>query len=342
MAKGFRIRKPPPPSGPEPGPAAAAGQEVKAFGTEVGHTLAEPGNRSVEGRRGVEAAFFDLDKTVIARASIMAFTPDFRQEGLLTRRAMAKGLWTQFVYVHLGADSAKLDRIRRSVLMATRGWEQDRVRQIVAGRLGPVIDPITYAEASNLIGEHRRAGRRVYLVSAAPAEIVEPLALHLGTDDAVASIARVDPEGRYTGELERFAYGIEKARLIEEVAARDGVDLTASHAYSDSATDVPMLETVGHPVAVNPDHALRRIARQRGWEIRRFEQTLPGDVPDDVAAAPALAVSAGPVAIPERSAVTWLASVSWTRWGSAAAAVAAAAGGAGAVAWRYRSQLGSA
>ncbi len=109
----------------------------------------------------VEAAFFDLDKTVIAKASIMAFAGDFRREGLLTRRTMAKGLWTQLVYVHVGASSKKMARIRRSVLSVTRGWDQEQVRQIVADRLTSAIDPITFAEARDLIDEHLGAGRRV-------------------------------------------------------------------------------------------------------------------------------------------------------------------------------------
>ena len=317
--------------------AGGPGQTAKKPQVALGRPPAAPY------RGGMEAAFFDLDKTVIARASIMAFAGDFRREGLLSRRTVAKGLWTQLVYVHVGAGSRKLDRIRRSVLTVTRGWDQARVREIVIGRLGPAIDPITFAEAAELIREHRRAGRRVYLVSAAPTEIVEPLAEHLGADEAVASIARVDADGRYTGELERFAYGIEKARLVEELAARDGVDLAASHAYSDSATDVPMLEAVGHPVAVNPDRALRRVARQRGWEIRHFARLLPQEAPEQAEQGePAAQTGPHPApALAGGEGESWHRSVSWARWGSAAAAVAAAAGGAGAVAWRYRSQLGS-
>ena len=95
----------------------------------------------------VEAAFFDLDKTVIAKASIMAFAPDFRREGLLTRRTMAKGLWTQLVYVHVGASSRKMARIRRSVLSVSRGWDQGQIRRVVADKLTSAIDPITFAEA---------------------------------------------------------------------------------------------------------------------------------------------------------------------------------------------------
>jgi HAD superfamily hydrolase (TIGR01490 family) len=269
----------------------------------------------------VEAAFFDLDKTVIAKASIMAFARDFRQAGLLTRRTMAKGLWLQLVYVHLGAGSKKLARIRRSVLGVTRGWDQAQVRQLVGEKLSSAIDPITFSEATELIEEHRQAGRRVYIVSAAPVEIVEPLAEHLGTHGAVASVARVGLDGRYTGDLESYAYGREKAALIHHLARRDGLDLPSSYAYSDSATDLPMLETVGHPVAVNPDRALRRIATLRGWEIQRFHRLLE----------PALVLEAKTAPPRSRSRVMR---------GSAVAAMVAAAGGAGAMAWRYRSQWG--
>jgi HAD superfamily hydrolase (TIGR01490 family) len=268
----------------------------------------------------VEAAFFDLDKTVIAKASIMAFARDFRREGLLTRRTMAKGLWLQLVYVHLGASSRKLARIRHSVLSLTRGWDQSHVRQVVGEKLSSAIDPITFSEAKQLIDDHRQAGRMVYLVSAAPAEIVDPVAEHLGAHGAVASVARVGVDGRYTGDLERYAYGNEKAAIIRHLARRDELDLTASFAYSDSATDLPMLEIVGHPVAVNPDRALRRIAQLRGWEILRFERLLE----------PALVLEARASGRGAR-----------ILRGSAAAAVVAAAGGAGAVAWRHRSQWGS-
>jgi HAD superfamily hydrolase (TIGR01490 family) len=275
----------------------------------------------------VEAAFFDLDKTVIAKASIMAFATDFRREGLLTRRTMAKGAWIQLVYVHVGASSEKLHRVRQAVLSLTRGWDQTIVRRVVTERLASAIDPITYAEARHLIADHRRCGRRVYLVSAAPSEIVEPLALHLGAHEALASIARVDADGRYTGELDRYAYGPEKASLIRWLAARDGLDLDRSWAYSDSATDIPMLETVGHPIAVNPDRALRRTAEKRDWEILRFEQMWK---PAGVEAA--LSVAATGVIARARA--------SRALWGSAAAAALAAAGGAGAFAWRNRSQFG--
>jgi HAD superfamily hydrolase (TIGR01490 family) len=272
----------------------------------------------------VEAAFFDLDKTVIARASIMAFARAFHSEGLISRRSLAKGLWTQVFYVHMGAGAKKLARIRRSVLSLTRGWEQAKVRKVVADGLAAVIDPITYAEARQLIDEHRQAGRAVYIVSAAPAEIVEPLAHHLGVDGAIASQAEVDSSGRYTGHMDRYAYGPAKAELMREVADRDGIELLASWAYSDSVTDLPMLEVVGHPVAVNPDRALRRIARMRGWDIRRFERLAPPS--SDVAAG-----EVPPLDVSRESPLSW--------WPPAlAAAIAAMTGGLTVMAWRRRSQ----
>jgi HAD superfamily hydrolase (TIGR01490 family) len=220
----------------------------------------------------VEAAFFDLDKTVIARPSMMAFGPAFRREGLINRRALARGLWTQLLYVRFGAGPQRLERIRRSALAITTGWSQDHVSRIVTDTLRAVLEPITYAGAVELIAAHRAAGRRVYVVSAAPAEIVGPVAIHLGAHAAIATQGSVDAEGRYTGYIDQYCYGPAKAALMAQVAGREGIDLSASWAYSDSATDLPMLEVVGHPVAVNPDRTLLRIAAARGWPTLRFDK----------------------------------------------------------------------
>jgi hypothetical protein len=115
----------------------------------------------------------------------------------------------------------------------------------------------------------------VFIISASPEEIVAPLAQYLGVDEAIASRAELDTDGRYTGNVEFWSYGPYKAEAMREVAERQGIDLDASYAYSDSATDVPMLEAVGHPVAVNPDRELTRVAHQREWEIRRFVHGVP-------------------------------------------------------------------
>jgi phosphoserine phosphatase len=136
------------------------------------------------------------------------------------------------------------------------------------------IEPIMYAEALELMELHRAAGHRVYLVSASPEEIVLPLADLLGADGAICSRGEVDDEGRYTGRMAFYAYGESKADAMREIAERIGLDLATSSAYSDSATDLPMLEAVGRPVAVNPDRALAKAARERGWEVRHFTKPI--------------------------------------------------------------------
>jgi HAD superfamily hydrolase (TIGR01490 family) len=204
---------------------------------------------------------------------MVAFSRPLYREGLVTRRLLARGIWSQMLFVRFGAGASALDRLRRRALALTEGWEQERVKRVIAETLQQVVAPITYKEAVELIEEHRAAGRRVYIVSAAPEEIVEPLARYLGAEGAIATQAAVSA-GRYTGQLLRYTYGPEKAATIRQIAERHRLDLNESWAYSDSATDLPMLEVVGHPVAVNPDRALRRIAQMRGWPVLRFQQLM--------------------------------------------------------------------
>lgn len=223
----------------------------------------------------MEAAFFDLDKTVIAKASMVAFGPPLYRAGMISRWLVARALWSQFVFQRRGADEDRMRKYRESALRVTRGWDQAHISAIVRDTLTEIIDPLVYDEALHLIREHQAAGRRVYLISASPEEIVAPLARYLGVDDAIASRAKLDDEGRYTGEVEFYSYGPFKAEAMLHAAAMYGIDLDASYAYSDSATDLPMLEVVGHPVAVNPDRELARVARERGWEVRQFRNGVP-------------------------------------------------------------------
>ncbi|MGH9064755.1 MAG: HAD family hydrolase [Acidimicrobiales bacterium] len=218
----------------------------------------------------MEAAFFDLDKTVIAKASMIAFGPPFYREGLISRRMILRGVYGQLLYLHLGANEQRLARMRESVLTLSRGWDQASVRRIVAETLEEIVEPIIFGEALELIQSHRAAGRLVYLVSASPEEIVLPLCQYLGVDGAIASRPRIDAAGRYTGEMEFYAYGAYKVEAMQDLASRRCIDLAASYAYSDSYTDAPMLEAVGHPVAVNPDRVLLKLARDRGWDVRQF------------------------------------------------------------------------
>ena len=231
--------------------------------------MATPGHPSVE------AAFFDLDKTVIAKAAMLAFGPRLQQEGLLNRWLVVRALWGQIVFRYLGADEGRMQKMRETALRIAVGWEKEKISALVDNALTEVIDPLVYAEALELMESHRDAGRRVYLVSASPEEIVMPLARHLGVDDAIATRARIDADGRYTGEVEFYSAGIHKVEAIRREQTLHGLDLEHSFAYSDSITDLPMLETVGHPVAVNPDRGLLKEAEARGWEIRTFENPRP-------------------------------------------------------------------
>ncbi len=220
------------------------------------------------------AAFFDLDKTVIAKASMVAFSGPLHRAGLLSRRMLLRAAWGQLVYAQFGPSPVKLAKMRDSVLRLTEGWDQAEISAIVRERLVDVVEPIVFDEALDLIREHQAAGRKVFIVSASPEEIVAPLAQFLGVDEALATRAELDVDGRYTGRTERYCYGPEKVSAMEDAARRDGIDLPASYAYSDSATDLPMLEAVGHPVAVNPDRELLRAARAKDWEVLRFSRRV--------------------------------------------------------------------
>ncbi len=222
----------------------------------------------------MEAAFFDLDKTVIATSSVMALGGRFYREGLISKRTIVRGIYAQIVYLLLGADDEKMERMREAMLGLTKGWDQSRINEIVRETLDEVLTPIIYAEALELIEEHKRAGRKTVIISSSPIETVAPLGEHLGVDDVIATRARLDAEGRYTGELEFYAYGPNKADAIREMAVKEGIDLASSFAYSDSITDLPMLELVGNPVAVNPDRELTRVAHEREWDTRWFQHPV--------------------------------------------------------------------
>lgn len=222
----------------------------------------------------MEAAFFDLDRTVIAKASMVAFSRPLLSAGMLNRWLVARALYAQLIYQYLGADEDRMARMREAALKVTIGWEQQKVLDLVRETLGEVIEPIIYAEALDLVRRHQGEGREVYLVSASPEEVVLPLADFLEVDGAIATRAKVDEQGRYSGDLDFYSYGPFKVEAMEALAEERGIDLARSYAYSDSATDIPMLEAVGHPVVVNPDRALARYAEDQGWEVRVFEHPV--------------------------------------------------------------------
>jgi HAD superfamily hydrolase (TIGR01490 family) len=222
----------------------------------------------------MEAAFFDLDKTVISRSSTLALSRPLYRAGMVSRGQLLRGAYAQLVYLLVGADEGKMERLKEGMLQLTKGWDRAQVERLVEDVILEVIDPYVYAEALDLMELHRSEGRRIYIVSSSPEEVVRPLARHFGVSGVIATRAAIGADGRYTGELEYYAYGEEKASAVRAVAERTGINLSRSFAYTDSATDLPLLEAVGNPVAVNPDKELRKAAEEHGWPIRDFHQPV--------------------------------------------------------------------
>ncbi|MGI8700421.1 MAG: HAD family hydrolase [Nocardioidaceae bacterium] len=219
------------------------------------------------------AAFFDLDKTIIATSSTLAFSRPFFDNGLISRTSVIRSMYAQLVYLAGGADHDQIERMRRYLTGLTNGWEAETVRQIVAETLHSVVDPLVYDEALELIHDHQARSREVVIVSTSGSDVVEPIAELLGISSVIATRLEV-ADGRYTGEIAFYAYGDNKATAMTELADRRGYDLRDCFAYSDSATDLPMLRAVGHPYAVNPDKLLRREAVERGWPVLDFSRPI--------------------------------------------------------------------
>jgi HAD superfamily hydrolase (TIGR01490 family) len=219
------------------------------------------------------AAFFDLDKTIIARSSTLAFSRPFYAGGLINRRAVLRSVYAQFVYLLGGADHDQMERMREYLSAMCTGWDVRTVQAIVADTLHNIVTPMIHEEAVTLIDEHHAAGRDVVIVSSSGAEVVEPIGEMLGADKVIAT-RMVVADGKYTGEIAEYAYGPGKATAIIALAEAEGYDLRECYAYSDSVTDEPMLAAVGHPYAVNPDKALRRLAVSRDWPVLDFSKPV--------------------------------------------------------------------
>ena len=216
-----------------------------------------------------DAAFFDLDKTIIAGSSALAFSRPFLREGLISRRAVLRSGYAQLLLLFAGADESTMDRLRTRITALCAGWDVAQVRALVAQTLHETVAPLVYAEAQALIAEHRAQGDAIVVLSASGQEVVEPIAAMIGADRCLATRMGV-VDGRYTGEIEYYCYGEAKAQAARDIAAEHGLDLARCRAYSDSITDLPLLSAVGHPTAVNPDRALRRVAQERGWPVLTF------------------------------------------------------------------------
>ncbi|MEV7037489.1 HAD family hydrolase [Amycolatopsis sp. NPDC051061] len=219
------------------------------------------------------AAFFDLDKTIIASSSALAFSKPLLKEGLINRRAALRSAYAQLVFSLAGADENKTERLRAEVSALCAGWDVAQVSAVVRETLHDVVDPLVYVEAAELIARHREDGHDVIVLSATGEEVVAPVAEMLGATRSVATRMQI-VDGRYSGEVDFYCYGANKAVAAKQLAATHGYDLAECFAYTDSSTDIPLLEAVGHPHAVNPDKLLRREALDRGWPILAFDRPM--------------------------------------------------------------------
>ena len=218
-----------------------------------------------------EAAFFDLDRTLMAGSSGFHWAREARRAGLISRRRLAADALVNLRFRLEGSTDAGTDKVRERVGALIAGRRVRDLQRLSPRVLARVL-PRLYPQMLHVAYEHQDSGRRVYIVTAASQEMAALLAHVLGFDGGIGSRSEV-VDGVYTGRAGGpFTYREGKAQAIRELAAAEGIDLARSWAYSDSESDLPMLRAVGHPVAVNPDATLARVARDEGWEILRFER----------------------------------------------------------------------
>lgn len=218
------------------------------------------------------AAFFDLDRTIIAGSSVFVFGWVAYRNGMVPTPDLVKDAFNAVRFKFSGASDEKTSAVKNRVLDAIKGVELDTMRDLGEEIIPRLLDDVR-REARGLIDLHHAAGRDTYIVSASPIEIVADFAEAMEMTGAIGTVAEI-VDGTYTGRLAApFCYGEGKAQAIEKVAAEEGYDLDLCYAYTDSAGDLPMLEIVGHPVAVNPDSALETVAYHRGWPVVEFSRT---------------------------------------------------------------------
>lgn len=218
------------------------------------------------------AAFFDLDKTLMAGSSGMQFARVAAQQGIVSRRQLASWGVEHLRYRLRGTTDERTEEVLRAARELITG-----VPAVTVERMGPAVMtailPRVFPEMLAEVHAHQDAGRSAFIVSAAGNDVVESLARVLGMDGGIGTRYEVDAEGSYTGRFDGpFVYGSGKVEAMQSFADRHEIDLASSYAYSDSLSDLPMLRAVGNPVAVNPDPPLAAIAKEEGWQTLRFER----------------------------------------------------------------------
>jgi len=218
------------------------------------------------------AAFFDLDKTLMAGSSGMQFARVATRHGLVGRRQLARWAVEHLRYRLRGTTDERTAEVLRGVRELLTGVSVRDLERMNPEVMAAIL-PRVYPQMLDQVFAHQDAGRPTFIVSAAGSGVVEPLAAVLGMDGGVGTAYEVDEDGAFTGRFDGpFVYGPGKVEAIEAFASAHEIDLTVSYAYSDALSDLPMLRAVGHPVVVNPDPALAEIAAQEGWQTMRFER----------------------------------------------------------------------
>jgi HAD superfamily hydrolase (TIGR01490 family) len=265
------------------------------------------------GRRAPRIAFFDVDKTLLPGSSLYLFARGLYRRGFYTLADVVGFAVGQLTFRLTGAEGKRgMDAARESALAFVEGKRRADLVQIGHDIVVEVIGPRIYPGMRKVIDAHRAAGDGTYLVTAAPRDLAEGIAAYLGMDGALGSEAEL-VDGVYTGRmLGSVLHGPAKLDAVRQLAAERGIDLRECSAYSDSVNDRPLLEGVGHPVAVNPDRMLRRLAAERGWPVHDFRRHrrlwlvwLPSGMAAGATAAAVVAVVVGrrrPRAGPEPSA----------------------------------------
>ncbi|MGH3443229.1 MAG: HAD family hydrolase [Nitriliruptorales bacterium] len=236
------------------------------------------------------AAFFDLDRTLISGASAFAFGMAAWRHDMVTARELVNDAANALVFRLTGGSDERTERTRDRILGAVEGTAVEDLAEI-GEEVVPELLAKVRPESQSLLEMHAEARRDRYIVSASPQELTDALAQALGLEGSVGTRSEI-VGGRYTGRLDGpFVYGAGKAEAIAKLAAEKGYDLRLSYAYSDSASDLPMLELVGHPVAVNPDRNLEQVAHQRGWPIVVFSRKAKRVVKTTTASAGAAGIA---------------------------------------------------
>jgi HAD superfamily hydrolase (TIGR01490 family) len=214
------------------------------------------------------AAFFDLDRTLIRRSSMLALAPALRRQGLIGWGALARASLWHAVYLVRGVSSRELAHAADQTFRLMRGWPVGELRALIARETEPLA-ALAFPDAIRRMRDHQARGERTVVVSASLIDLVEPVARRLGLDGAIASRAETR-DGRFTGTAETFLHGKAKAEAVRAYAAEHDIELARSSAYTDSRSDIELLKVVGYPYAVNPDRALAKMARERGWPVLHF------------------------------------------------------------------------